>query len=80
MYILIVVILIIFLMNNKCEGYQDNKPPSDTPDDMQFYACHDYSNNKITLYKRIKTLLHSIVIALIIYIFIICLNKVHIQL
>ena len=27
------------------EGYMDNRPPSDRPDDIQFYACHDYSNS-----------------------------------
>ena len=42
----IVVICILCLLITPCtqEGYQGNERPQDTPDDLQFYACHDYTN------------------------------------
>jgi len=45
--ITLLVISITFLLCNSClkEGYISNQPPPNKPDDLQFYACHDYSSN-----------------------------------
>lgn len=42
---LILPILLLLLLSNINEGYQNNSPPSDRPDEIQFMACHDYSSN-----------------------------------
>ena len=38
------------LFNNLIEGYQNNKPPPDRPDELQFLACSD--NNKVNFGNR----------------------------
>ena len=46
---LIVKVCLLFLIvctYGHREGYINNKSPKDEPDDLQFYACHDYSSNK----------------------------------
>ena len=42
---LILPILLLLLICNMTEGYQNNNPPPDRPDEIQFIACHDYSSN-----------------------------------
>ena len=44
--IFIVIISGLCLLITSCtqEGYQNNQHSLDTPDDLQFYACHDHSN------------------------------------
>lgn len=48
MKLIISLLFILFIYYiNQCElleGYIQNSPPSDRPDDIQFYACHDYSS------------------------------------
>jgi len=39
--VFLIILLILFIPVN--EGYQNNKRPSDRPDDLQFYACHDFN-------------------------------------
>ena len=41
----ILPILMLYLILYDYEGYQNNKPPSDRPDSMQFMACHDNSTS-----------------------------------
>jgi len=41
--ILLTTILCLLVNSYKQEGYQNNRPSQDTPDDTQFYACHDHS-------------------------------------
>jgi hypothetical protein len=43
MYKLICILILVSLLMSTNEGYQNNKIPSDRPDDLQFYACHDYN-------------------------------------
>lgn len=43
--VLFCIVLICLMSYQVTEGYMDNRPPSDRPDDIQFYACHDYSNS-----------------------------------
>ena len=45
--LLLLIILCFLLVRLSCikEGYFNNQPPTARPDDIQFYACHDYSNN-----------------------------------
>ena len=38
-------ILLLLLICNITEGYQNNMPPPDRPDEIQFMNCHDYSSN-----------------------------------
>ena len=38
------MLLLLFLIN-RYEGYQNNMPPADRPDEIQFKVCHDYSSN-----------------------------------
>ena len=46
-YIIFISLLICFLYTScKKEGYI-NKPNKDKPDDLQFYACHDYNDINI---------------------------------
>ena len=44
--LIILFLSITFLLCNSClkEGYISNQPPPNKPDDLQFYACHDYSS------------------------------------
>ena len=41
----ILPILLLLFICNITEGYQNNSPPPDRPDETQFIACHDYSSN-----------------------------------
>ena len=41
----ILPILLLFLICNITEGYQNNMPPPNRPDEIQFMTCHDYSSN-----------------------------------
>ncbi len=41
-FILFLCMTTLYIYNR--EGYQNNQPPPDIPDDLQFRACHDYSN------------------------------------
>ena len=43
-YILLIFIILFMICICNKEGYMNNAPPPDRPDDIQFYACHDYSN------------------------------------
>ena len=45
MTIVILGILCFVTASCKVEGYINQVPPN-KPDDLQFYACHDYSSNK----------------------------------
>lgn len=40
----ILPILLLFLICNITEGYQNNKPLPDRPDELHFLPCHDYSS------------------------------------
>ena len=40
------ILLLVFICNTK-EGYINNNIPSDEPDNKQYYACHDYSNDNL---------------------------------
>ena len=42
---LLLVVFLCLLKIQTTEGYMYNRPPSDKPDDVQFYACHDYSSS-----------------------------------
>ena len=38
-------VLLLLLICNITEGYQNNTPPQDRPDEIQFMACHDFSSS-----------------------------------
>ena len=42
----ILPILLLFLICNITEGYQNNMPLPDRPDELHFLPCHDYSSKK----------------------------------
>lgn len=44
LYIQLIIIVCVIIGLHFIEGYQNNTPPPDKPDDTQFYACHDYSS------------------------------------
>lgn len=48
-YLAIAVILCMTLCLNFNEGYVNNKPPKNYPDDIQYLACHDHSNKYVGL-------------------------------
>jgi hypothetical protein len=41
----ILPLLLLFFLINQGEGYQNNTPPADRPDEIRFKVCHDYSSN-----------------------------------
>lgn len=41
----ILPILLLILICNITEGYQNNMPPPNRPDEIQFMTCHDYSSS-----------------------------------
>lgn len=42
---LIILILLLLFIYNTTEGYQNNMPPPDRPDELHFIPCHDYSSS-----------------------------------
>ena len=42
---LILPILLLLLICNLTEGYQNNTPSPNRPDELHFLPCHDYSND-----------------------------------
>ena len=57
--IFLLFLLIMILYSNN-EGFI-NKPPPDKPDNLQFYTCHDYSNNNNLGNNNYKIMKHDIV-------------------
>ena len=43
---LLIVLCLLLYSSCRIEGYISNQPPKDRPDDLQYYACHDYSSNQ----------------------------------
>lgn len=41
----LILVLVLICWVTK-EGYQNNRPPQDRPDETQFIACHDYSSSE----------------------------------
>jgi len=41
---LLLLLLLLFIVD-QYEGYQNNMPPSDRPDEIRFKVCHDYGSN-----------------------------------
>ena len=59
--LLLILLLCFIIINLNCyEGYMNNSPPKDHPDDMQFYACHDYSNDEFKGNNNYKLIKHGI--------------------
>lgn len=46
MCINILLLLLLLSLIISVEGYQNNTPPPDRPDELQFISCHDFSNNE----------------------------------
>ena len=64
MNILILILILLLLNIDLTEGFQINRPPQDTPDDVQFIACHDYSNNNNLGNNNYKVKSHGISVPL----------------
>jgi len=64
MNILILILILLLLNIDLTEGFQINRPPQDTPDDLQFIACHDYSNNNNLGNNNYKVKSHGISVPL----------------
>ena len=43
---LLIVLCLLLYTSCLVEGYISNQPPKDRPDDLQYYACHDYASNQ----------------------------------
>ena len=56
----ILPILMLYLILYDYEGYQNNKPPSDRPDSMQFMACHDNSTSDHLANNNYKSVNHKL--------------------
>ena len=59
-YILLISLFIYILCSFCKEGFI-NKPLKDKPDDLQFYACHDYSSNQNLGNNNYKIKRHGVV-------------------